>query len=78
MYNTHVPKRNREQTTMNHTLRLIAIVAAAIVMAVIALKILAVVTFLLWKLVTLVFFLGLLYVLFLVARSAVRKRTTAH
>jgi hypothetical protein len=55
------------------TLRTILTIAGAIVAAVILFSIVSFVTALLFKIVTFAVFLALLYVVFLVARSALRK-----
>ena len=57
-----------------NTLRMIMVIALAIVLAAVAIKILAIVTAIIFKLVTLALFVGVLYVLFLIARSALRDR----
>lgn len=60
-----------------NTVRLVLIVAAAIVVAIVAWQILAFVTAIVFKIVSLAILVGLIYIVFLIARSAMRKRETA-
>ena len=56
-------------------LRTVLVVAAAIVLAILALNVIAFVTGLIMKVVMLALFVAAIYVVFLVARSALRGRT---
>ncbi len=57
-----------------NTLRMVGVIALAIVIAVVALKVLAIAFSIFSMLVTLVFFAAVLYVCFLVARSTLGRR----
>lgn len=63
--------------SLTNTARWILIIAAAIVVAVIIWNVLAFAFALVFKIVEFAILLGILYVVFLVARSAMRNRTSS-